>query len=73
MKVWFWDFTVPTGQLSLFQIPEPSKEKASRIIQARTGFVNATGENPFNSVRRACNDQVQGFRSKVQVLLFLAP
>jgi hypothetical protein len=34
MKVWFWDFAAPTGQLSLFQIPEPSKEKASRIIQA---------------------------------------
>jgi hypothetical protein len=34
MKVWFWDFTTPTRQLSLFQIPEPPKEKASRIIQA---------------------------------------
>jgi len=34
VKVWFWDLAAPTGQLSLFQIPEPSKEKASRIIQA---------------------------------------
>jgi DNA polymerase-4 len=34
MKVWFWDFEAPTGQLSLFQIPEPAKENASQIIQA---------------------------------------
>jgi DNA polymerase-4 len=34
MKVWFWDFTTPTRQLSLFKITEPPKEKASRIIQA---------------------------------------
>jgi DNA polymerase-4 len=34
MRIWFWDFSAPPNQLSLFQIPEPSREKATRMIQA---------------------------------------
>jgi DNA polymerase-4 len=34
IRVWFHDFSAPSGQLSLFHEPSPDREKKARVIQA---------------------------------------
>ncbi|MBW1816540.1 MAG: DNA polymerase IV [Deltaproteobacteria bacterium] len=44
MRVRFWDFTRPSGQLSLFHAPSPAREKQVRAVQAMDRIRRRYGE-----------------------------
>ena len=53
MKVWFWDFSPESPQLSLFHIPSHHAEKQSLVIQALDRIRERHGENTIRFGRAA--------------------
>jgi DNA polymerase-4 len=45
IKVWFWDFSSASGQLSLFQDPSPAAKKKSSVIQTLDHIRERYGED----------------------------
>jgi DNA polymerase-4 len=57
MRVWFWDFSRESGQLSLFHPPRPNEEKRSTVIQAMDRIRGRHGEGIVGLGRTAANDK----------------
>ena len=53
MRIWFWDFSPPSPQLSLFPHPSPRKEKGSLVIQAMDRIRERHGEEAIQLGRCA--------------------
>ena len=53
MKVWFWDFSPESSQLSLFQTSSPVQKKRSLVIQALDRIRERHGENTIRFGRTA--------------------
>ncbi len=72
MRVWFWDFAPPAGQLSLFPPHAPAEEKRTLLIQALDRVRTRHGEEAIR-FGRTDNDQAQGARYKAQGTALPAP
>jgi len=53
MRVWFWDFSSDSGQLSLFHNPSLQEEKGSMVIQALDRVRQRYGEDAIRYGRAA--------------------
>jgi len=57
MRVWFWDFSSESGQLSLFHNPSLHEEKGSMVIQALDRVRQRYGEDAIRYGRGGMNGQ----------------
>jgi hypothetical protein len=53
MRVWFWDFSRESGQLSLFHQPRPNEEKQTAVIRALDRVRKRHGEQIIGTGRKA--------------------
>jgi hypothetical protein len=53
IKVWFWDFSSSSSQLSLFHAPTPDQDKKSLVIQALDRIRERHGEGAIKYGRVA--------------------
>jgi DNA polymerase-4 len=53
IRVWFWDFSSSSGQLSLFHDTSPDQDKKTHVIQTLDRIRERHGENAIKSGRAA--------------------